>query len=331
MRFDNPIKDHGFVFPDLAEFPDYTQESRHEGEADLQPFYEAWQKGDAKAFQAEMHRYIGKPTRWSGKVMEHFGFYQKFQPHTKNQDGNPDTRELYEKGILAKAVDTAPLRRALDVKINSLLGKKDWRPPIGTYDRGQHVNEINGKVQNLFEANGIIEAASQYSGAPRKVEATFLHVSMPTDTHWKQFFFDAETTPRWTNTHIDPKENVIKAIVYLDECSSENGAFGYVPGSNRFIYDPLQDLFGRAISTGSYCPNPEARKSVFALPSFLRVSYNFGRCAIPGSYLDQWLEERFEYFDTSRGNVVVFDPGAGIHQGGITREGRRIALQVLMK
>ena len=29
MRFDNPIYDHGFVFPDIADFPDIKHEKHY--------------------------------------------------------------------------------------------------------------------------------------------------------------------------------------------------------------------------------------------------------------------------------------------------------------
>ena len=31
MRFDNPIYDHGFVFPDIADFPDVKDEPKYQG------------------------------------------------------------------------------------------------------------------------------------------------------------------------------------------------------------------------------------------------------------------------------------------------------------
>ena len=31
MRFDNPIYDHGFVFPDIADFPDVKHEKHYMG------------------------------------------------------------------------------------------------------------------------------------------------------------------------------------------------------------------------------------------------------------------------------------------------------------
>ena len=36
MRFDNPINDHGFVFPDIADFPDVSNEDRYMGNSDAE-------------------------------------------------------------------------------------------------------------------------------------------------------------------------------------------------------------------------------------------------------------------------------------------------------
>ena len=132
-----------------------------------------------------------------------------------------------------------------------------------------------------------------------------------------------------TNLHIDPKENVMKAMMYLNDITEDDGPFGYVEKSHRWVYDDLQNIFGRAISTGSYCHNPQSRAAVFQFPKQLRVSHNFGRSVIPGSGFEKELDDNAT--TVTDNNIMVFDPGAGIHQGGICKEGTRLALQVLMK
>lgn len=331
MKYENPIEDHGFVFPDLAEFPDYAQEPRHEGDYSLDPMYQAFVNGNPKDFVAAVKRFVPMDTKWAGRLVSHFNFYLR-SPLRRSMDVTGDIMAsmLYERGIAVTSVRTAALIEMLKPRIEKLLAHPDWKPPIGTMDRGERVDPYI--VRRIGEVLApVVKSASLYNGRELHVSAALLHVSTPTDTHWKQFFQDATTTPEWTNAHIDPKEDVIKAIIYLEECSKENGAFGYVPYSHRFVHDPIQEIFGRAISTGSYCPTPEARKSVFALPAFLRVSHNFGRCLIDGHPMADWLRERIVYYTTDGGNCVVFDPGAGMHQGGITTSGRRVALQVLMK
>ena len=36
MRFDNPIYDHGFIFPDIADFPDVIHEQKYQGNGNEQ-------------------------------------------------------------------------------------------------------------------------------------------------------------------------------------------------------------------------------------------------------------------------------------------------------
>ena len=41
--------------------------------------------------------------------------------------------------------------------------------------------------------------------------------------------------------------------------------FSYVEKSNRWIYDDLQNIFGRVISTGSYCHTLGSRINCFSI------------------------------------------------------------------
>ena len=50
MRFDNPIYDHGFVFPDIADFPDVKHERHYMGnghEEYVSVMKEGIQEGDS--------------------------------------------------------------------------------------------------------------------------------------------------------------------------------------------------------------------------------------------------------------------------------------------
>ena len=54
MRFDNPIYDHGFVFPDIADFPDVSNEKRYIGDDKVEyvsMMKEASQKNDLNMFE----------------------------------------------------------------------------------------------------------------------------------------------------------------------------------------------------------------------------------------------------------------------------------------
>lgn len=310
------------TLPDLAAFPDYVHELRNQNAADLASMYRAFEEGDWNKFVDQS--FIDKQARWVSKLEHMFHFYRKWR--------RPDyTVEPLTDGMMTFKEDVVHLRKKVDSQISQLLLQDDWTPPPGVFDRGTQLPNMCGLVQDLFNTLGIIETASAYNRRKLSVANVYLHIAKETDSNWKQFFYDAKTTPKYTNTHIDPKEDVVKAMIYLNDVSTDNGAFGYVPESNRFKYDPLQNIFGRAISTGSYCHNSAERRSVFALPSHLRVSHNFGRMALEGSELEAALDENLKYITSDQANIIVFDPGAGIHQGGICTKGARLALQVLMK
>ena len=90
-------------------------------------------------------------------------------------------------------------------------------------------------------------------------------------------------------------------------------------------------MFGRAITTGSYCDDPLKRKGIFRLPSKLRVSHNFGRVIEDGTETSDALLDAEWKISGEAGTAVLFDPGAGIHRGGICNSKTRVALQILMK
>ena len=164
--------------------------------------------------------------------------------------------------------------------------KNDWHPPVGTYDRFALLDKFyNNYLNHVYTENGIIDAASAYYNKKMKVCRVSLLVKKNTDSSPKQFLYDCKKIPKYTNLHFDPLEGAVKTILYLNEVKEDNGPTCYLPYSNRFMYDPLQILFGRAISTGSYCHKKESRASIFRLPKKLRVSSNFGRMIKDGSVL----------------------------------------------
>ena len=312
------------VLPDLADFPDYLHEPRNitdEMAYVIGPMMEAWKEGDYNKFIADLD--LGRE-EWVVRLEHFFNFYQKWQ--------RPDysVKEL-EDGCYVTDGNVSDIHEKLKPAIELLLKEADWTPPPGSFDRGNQVPFMVDDVTKLFEQKGIIDIASKYNRRKMQVANVFLHIATPTDKNWKQFFYDAETTPKYTNTHIDPKEDVVKAMIYLDDVTVDNGAFHYYRGSNQLEIHPVQNVFGRAITTGSYCHTPQARESVFKLPRGLRVSHNFGRCVLPGSIWEQQLDDNLKPIESKEGNIIVFDPGAGIHQGGICKTGNRLALQVLMK
>lgn len=309
-------------FPDLAAFPDYMSEPRCSSSANLQAMENAIVDNDFDAFCRGLA--IDMNLKWCVRLKHFFDFYRSWR--------EPDySVTQLEHGVCVFQHDVSQIWHAVSAVVDQLLTKADWVPPPGTFDRGVQLPALCLPINAIFEKIGIINLSSRYLRRQLQVSNVFLHVATPSDKHWRQFFYDAVTTPRHTNTHIDPKQDVMKALIYLTDVDNTNGPFHFFEGSNQFKFNPVQNIFGRAISTGSYCHSPESRSSIFRLPPELRVSHNFGRCAINGSALQKTLDQNLKPITSERGNIILFDPGAGIHQGGICKEKNRYALQVLMK
>lgn len=336
MRFDNPIYDHGFIFPDIADFPDVQNEYRNLSDDGVDDIRQSIKSKNLSMFRKAYRNFVQhEDSKLFSKLEYMFNFYSSFKKSRKEMDiqSNKIYEGLYENGISYLDLDIDDLIKSTKPFVDKLLSQPDWRPPPGKFDRFQQLdNSFKMKVQKLFKKSGIIDAASKYNKGGRilKVANVVLHVAKPTDQNWKQFLYDCDTITKTTNTHIDPKEDVIKAMVYLNDVDEETGPFCYVEKSNRWIYDSAQDIFGRSITTGSYCCNQKSRKSVFQFPKYLRVSYNFGRLLLDGTPEQDRILNQQTIFTRSMGNICVFDP-AGIHKGGICNSKNRIALQVLMK
>ena len=338
MRFDNPIYDHGFVFPDIADFPDVKDEPKYQGNGNEQSvaiMKEAIQKSDLNMFQNGYQYYMKNvDTKLFNKLNTMFQFYSNFEDNRieSNLPTNKIYEDLFENGISYLKVDVKELQDKLEQDINNLLQQPDWRPPPGQFDRAKQLGpEYIRLVNDMFTKLGVIQGATKYNkGKQLQVKNVVLHIATPTDQNWKQFLYDCSLTTRTTNLHIDPKEDVIKAMMYLNDITLDDGPFSYVEKSNRWIYDDLQNIFGRAISTGSYCDTPQSRATVFQLPKICRVSHNFGRILLDDDPQQKMIVEKEKMFTSDKGNLCIFDP-AGMHRGGICKSGTRIALQILMK
>ena len=161
----------------------------------------------------------------------------------------------------------------------------------------------------MFTKLGVLQGATKYNkGKQLQVKNVVLHIATPTDQNWKQFLYDCDTVTKTTNLHIDPKEDVIKSMMYLNDITLDDGPFSYVEKSNRWVYDDLQNIFGRAISTGSYCHTPESRVVVFQLPKILRISHNFGRVLLDDTEQQKMIIRKRKMFTSDKGNLCIFDP-----------------------
>ena len=339
MRFDNPIYSHEFTFPDIANFPDTFDQpvffDTNESDYDLHLMRNCIQEKNGPRFINLLNKYYQGPKSLRGNILKYFQHVTEFADTRVDMD-MPDNQvheSLYEQGVWSTYLDTSTMQQLAMPIADQLLEQPDWQPPPGIFDRLQKApKQLVREVKEQFAETGILQGATKYLSRGRnlKVSHVVIHVATPTDSNWKQFLYDCDTVTRTTHLHIDPKEDVVKSMIYLNDIDRHSGAFSYIPYSNRWIHDPLQEVFGRAITTGSYCHNKESRAPIFNLPSHLRVSYNFGRTLLDNDVQQQMLLDQDVYDESEQANCVVFDP-AGMHRGGQCTTGNRIALQVIMK
>ena len=122
-----------FKLPDLADFPDYTDEPRRpEDTFDLGPLYEYETEGDWDKFWKyflETYRYEDVPmeyrqeaTPWFKRLAGYFKFYRTFK--------KPDhsVKEL-SNGIHTTKRDLPNLEFLLRPMVEQLREQEDWRPP----------------------------------------------------------------------------------------------------------------------------------------------------------------------------------------------------------
>jgi hypothetical protein len=330
MRFDNPIVDHGFIFPDIADFPGLEGERLEQDlNIDIPSMSVSISEFKKFIYGLNLNRNL------SERLLNYFIFYKSFEDsRIKNSymSGN-NFEQLYIEGYTSYTLNTAKLYKNLEIEIDKLLSTADWKPPPGSYDRLFKLTEEHEKIllQSISETN-IIDTANCYlaRGRSLKISSSYLIVSTPTDSNWKQFLYDQTYISKTTNLHIDPKEDLLKIMIYLNEITEDSGPFSYVPKSNRWVHDTIEGIFGRAISTGSYCDSPSSREQILRLPKSLRISYNFGRTLTDDNPLQEKILQKETKMVSSMGNCFLFDP-AGMHRGGICNNKNRIAIQVLLR
>ena len=330
MRFDNPIKKHKFkFFSDIAEFEEIKNEYRNNLNYDLTQIKKHLKNGDLNKFNKELDVII-KASAKEKKISKTEKIYQK----KLRKKINSYFKDLYNNGGCIFSLDINGLiDNEIKNKINILKKRKDWRPPPGTFDKWIDLSKkFKKKLNNKLLENKIIEACkAYYSKKNMKVTHARLTLCKPTDNSWKQFLYDCKKITKHTNLHLDPLEGVLKIILNITKVNKNNGPTAFLPKSNRFIYDPIQSLFARAIAIGNYCHNPISRRAVFRLPSYLRVTTNFGRLIKNKSSTAKYLDKNLKFLTHEKGNCLLFDPGSTIHNGGVVKKKFRISIQIVIE
>ena len=205
-----------------------------------------------------------------------------------------------------------------------------------SYDRIKildHNHLAFGLVNKLFELYGVFETVSKYnrSKSNLKLDTVALHVARPNDTHHYQTLADLKTNPKTISFHMDPKFNVMKAILYLSNVKLENGPFTTIPKSNRWYHPEFERIIACGNSVGNYLSSPDHRIAMSIFPDKMTRNVIMGRYFEDGSDNSNILLNNMHKYTSEEADCILFDPAQTIHRGGLCDEGDRVNLQIIMR
>ena len=196
------------------------------------------------------------------------------------------------------------------------------------YKENENIPMFKDIESALFSDTDINLIISTYFATNKTKLVYFqIHINQEEDEFVFKHDHDDLVEEKMNFFHVDTNSNTIKAMVYLtDVLKEENGAFQYVSGSHKF-YSASLFLKRKIVKRlGAFRRDKKGKKILLCLPNSFRVKNEFDDFSSDsklGSYIQ---ENRISCSDGS--NIIIFDP-LGIHRGGIVKEGKRIAVQLV--
>ena len=361
MILPNLIYDHGLKLPDLADFPDAGAPTYPE-EIDFLPYHSefktAFNEKDIEKFQlayiklcgdifskvklSEAAKHIHREQ--SNRIMQFTRLYFdscKQQIERTDIEPNKISNDLDRDGCSHFHINSNQIKQIksyLDTDIKSLLdiGDHDAKPHF--YDRFYSYKRsqkpvLFDMVDEIFNFHKVYKGASKYNRNKKNLslDTIALHIATPTDTHHYQTLRDLPTVSKTISLHMDPKFNLIKSILYLQDVDEDAGPFTTVPTSNRWYYDPFERLVACGNSTGNYLDSPEKREALLCMPSKMRKNVILGRYIMDGTETSIMLLDEMHKYTSDHADCIIFDPTQTLHRGGLCNKGHRINLQILMR
>lgn len=254
--------------------------------------------------------------------------------------------ELYEQfdangcaGFKINPEEMSKLRSSVSSEIYSLQNQPDRKTSptkFDSYDRMKILHEQHQTyvlINKLFKIYGVFDTVSKYnrSKVNLKLDTVALHVARPNDSHHYQTLSDVPGSPKTISFHMDPKFNVMKAILYLDEVTETNGPFTTVPKSNRWYHPEFERLIACGNSVGNYLSSPDHRTAMSIFPDVMTKNVIMGKYFKDGSDNSNILLNNMHKYTSSEADCILFDPAQTIHRGGLCDKGERVNLQIIMR
>ena len=242
-------------------------------------------------------------------------------------------------GLLFSNEEISKLTSACSNDIVKLQSQKDRKTSPTKHDAYDRLKVLDPNhlafslIDKLFTVHGIYDAVTKYNRNKLnlKLDTVALHVARPNDNHHYQTLSDVPLDTKTVSFHMDPKFNVMKAIVYLNDVTLYNGPFTTLPKSNRWYYPEFERIIGCGNSVGNYLSSPLHRKVMSVFPDKMTKNVIMGRYFSNGSEMSDILLDNQHKYTSKEANCILFDPAQTIHRGGLCDEGERVNLQIIMR
>ena len=192
--------------------------------------------------------------------------------------------------------------------------------------------EFSNLLKNCLVDMDVFSIASNYLKREVFLDYVLLNVSRPEDAWWRIKYHDCELDlPNTANMHYDSASGMIKLIIYLnDVIQEEAGPFCYIPNTKNAYNqaDYLRKMSGKAAPyAGINLIDYESRRLMLKLPELFHNQSHFGDDILKGTFLEDMYQSAEKKFTGNRGLCILFD-NYGLHRGGLSESGERVALQI---
>ena len=208
--------------------------------------------------------------------------------------------------------------------------KYDAYDRITILDHGHKAFKLLNKILSSHDVYNVVTKYNR-SKTNLKLDTVALHVARPNDTHHYQTLADVPGSPKTLSFHMDPKFNVMKAIVYLNKVTESNGPFTTIPKSNRWYYPEFERIIACGNSVGNYLSSPDHRTAMSIFPDEMTKNVIMGKYFKDGSDISNLLLSSMHKYTSKEADCILFDPAHTIHRGGLCDKGERINLQIIMR
>lgn len=221
-------------------------------------------------------------------------------------------------------------------KLKSQPDRKTSPTKHDAYDRMTILDKNHlafGLVDKLFKTHGVFDTVTKYNRSKTnlQLDTVALHVARSTDTHHYQTLADVPGSPKTISFHMDPKFNVMKAILYLNDVDFNNGPFTTIPKSNRWHHPEFERILACGNSVGNYLSSPDHRKAMSIFPERMTKNVIMGKYFQDGSDNSNILLNNMHKYLSKDADCILFDPAQTIHRGGLVDVGERVSLQIIMR